>query len=294
MQSTYDISLIVSHEDFGADITGLLRSIARQTEGIDSLEVVVVGVTPTHELESSVWTDMAGGVRVLPIPLDEPSDIPAALNQGVEHATGDILVFPQATTRLDPHFLRTLHDVFSENTDVCYTDFIRISENVEAAGVVRLPLFDDRLLQVADFLGPCLALRRAAWERQPGFKGNTLYHHWDLRVRLAAARNIFRRVDFPLVTVDHHRTSFRERAEDGRAKAMVVINNQGYFHQHTVRWALSYLRGESWAEAGPIGVIASPMDVIRLTHDDATRRMGATALAEQAVRQFERYAVSND
>jgi len=68
---------------------------------------------------------------------------------------------------------------------------------------------------------------------------------------------------------------------------MIVINNQSFFHVHTVRWALAYLRGEAWAQAYNFMVIPSAMDVTRMVHESAMKQMGTDIIAQRAIRQFE-------
>jgi hypothetical protein len=131
-------------------------------------------------------------------------------------------------------------------------------------------------------------IRRELFQRTDGFRDNTFYRDWDLWVQAAYAGGIFHHVAYPLSSCEHHKVSFKERAEDGRCKAIIVINNQGFFHEHTVRWALSYLRGDGWAEAYGFMTIPGPMDVTRMLHDHAMRVMGTDALAEEAIRQFDR------
>ena len=291
MRSRNRVSIIVSDLETHPGLPRLLQSISRQSTGLSDLEIIVAG-NGTHSPEHlSSWRAIA---NLDAIRLEDcgPSTTPSsARNLAAARATGDMLLFLRPDYRLDPKYMTTAMSVFEDHpeTDVMYCDYIRLAPkgSTNRPGMVQLPPFRPSLLQTRGFLGPGALMTRRTWESTRGFRENTAYRDWDLWVQAALAGNEFYHVGYPLASCEHRKLSFRERAEDGRYKAMIVINNQGFFHMHTVRWALGYLRGEKWAEAFSFMTIPGPVDVTRMMHDHAMRIMGTDLLAEEAVRQFE-------
>lgn len=291
MRSNNRISIIVSDLGTHPGLPRLLQSISRQSTGLTDVEIIVAG-NGTHPPSTlSTWQAITG-IEAVHLEDCGSSAAPAmARNRGAERATGDLLLFLRPDYRLDPKYLITAISVFEDHPDtgVMYADYIRLaSKGTENhPGMVQLPPFNPALLQTRGFLGPGALLTRQAWDSTEGFRENIAYQDWDLWIQAALSNNQFYHVAYPLASCEHRKVSFRERAEDGRYKAMIVINNQAFFHEHTVRWALGYLRGEKWAEAFGFMTLPGPMDVTRMMHDHAMRTMGTDVLAEEAVRQFE-------
>jgi len=269
-----------------------MQSLARQSTGLDHVEVIVAG-NGTHPASApSAWAAITGTDSIILLNVDNGASPAQARNAAVAVAEGDLLVFLRPDYRLDPKYLTTALPLFAENPDldVMYPDYIRLAPKRASAGrpgMVQLPDFDDSLLQGRNFIGPAVMLRREAWDATRGFRDNTIYRDWDLWVQLAAAGRTFFHVNYPLASCEHAKVTFRERAEDGRCKAMIVINNQSFFHMQTIRWALSYLRGESWAQAFAFMTIPGPMEVTRMFQEHAMHQMGTDVLAREAIRQFE-------
>lgn len=269
-----------------------MQSISRQSTGLDNMEIIVAGSGKHAHSDLTTWQAITGLEAIQLANLGDSVSPSLARNQGADMASGDFLLFLRPDYRLDPKYLTTAMSVFADHpsTDVMYADYIRLAPKKNASGrpgMIQLPPFTDELLQGRNILGPAVLLSRSAWESTQGFRDNTMYRDWDLWIQAALAGNAFYHVAYPLASCEHRKVSFRERAEDGRYKAMIVINNQGFFNMHTVRWALAYLRGESWAEAFGFMTIPSPMDVTRMMHDHAMKVMGTSAMAEEAIRQFE-------
>ena len=291
MRSRNRVSIIVSDLETHPGLPRLLQSISRQSTGLSDLEIIVAGNGTHSPAHLSSWRAIAN-LDAIRLENCGPSTTPSsARNMAAASATGDMLLFLRPDYRLDPKYMTTAMSVFEDHpeTDVMYCDYIRLAPKGSAnrPGMVQLPPFRPSLLQIRGFLGPGALMTRHAWESTRGFRENTVYRDWDLWVQAALAGNEFYHVGYPLASCEHRKVSFRERAEDGRYKAMIVINNQGFFHMHTVRWALGYLRGEKWAEAFSFMTIPGPVDVTRMMHDHAMRIMGTDLLAEEAVRQFE-------
>lgn len=297
MRSRDSVSIIISDLENHASLPRLLQSISRQSTGLGEIELLVAGNGRHSSSDVTTWQAITGLDAIQVIDCGNTATPAFARNTAAQKANGAMLLFLRPDYRLDSKYLTTVKAVFEDHpeTDVMYTDYIRLAAKIQRAdrpGMVQLPAFHPEQLQARGFLGPGTLLTRQAWETTEGFRDNTAYRDWDLWVQAALAGNTFYHVAYPLATCEHRKLSFRERAEDGRYKAMIVINNQGFFHMHTVRWALAYLRGEQWAEAFSFMTIPGPMDVTRMMHDHAMKTMGTDVLAEEAVRQFDQALIN--
>jgi len=285
------VSIIVSDLEAHPSLPRLLQSVARQSTGLDHTEVIVVGNGAHSPSSESLWSAITGIDNVSLQTVDVDTSPALARNLAVKKAKGDFLLFLRPDYRLDPKYLTTAFSVFSDypEADVMYTDYIRLAAKQSSSrpGMVQLPSFDESLLQTRNILGPAVMMRLEAFNRTEGFRDNTVYRDWDMWIQTANTGSAFYHVDYPLASCEHSKVSFRERAEDGRCKAMIVINNQSYFHMHTVRWALSYLRGEAWAQAYSFMTIPSAMEVTHMMHEFNMKQMGTDVLAQEAIRQFE-------
>jgi len=299
MHSNSLVSIIVSDLETHPSLPRLLQSISRQSTGLDQIEIIVAGNGSHSPSALSIWTAITGTESIRLENLGNSPNPAIARNTAANSANGDMLLFLRPDYRLDPKYLTTALSVFADHpeTDIMYTDYIRLAskkDNNSRPGMVQLPDFSDNALQTRSFLGPAVLLTRSAWESTLGFRDNTVYRDWDLWVQAALAGNEFYHVNYPLASCENHKVSFRERAEDGRYKAIIVINNQSFFHMHTVRWALSYLRGDAWAAAYNFMTIPDPMDVTKMMHDFNMKQMGTDSMAEKAIRQFDQAARNSE
>lgn len=286
------VSIIVSDLETHPSLPRLLQSVSLQSTGLDGIEIVVTGSGGHSPSAPTIWKAITGIEDISLVEVDNDTVPAAARNKAVDASRGELLLFLRPDYRLDPKFLTTAYSVIEDypETDIMYADYIRLAPKNDRSvrpGMIQLPDFDDTLLQTRNFLGPAVLMRREAFERTAGFRDNTFYRDWDLWIQAAITGSAFYHVSYPLASCEHAKVSFRERAEDGRCKAMIVINNQSFFHVHTVRWALAYLRGESWAQAFNFMVIPSAMDVTKMVHDSAMKQMGTDIIAQRAIRQFE-------
>ncbi|EGB13928.1 hypothetical protein DND132_0713 [Pseudodesulfovibrio mercurii] len=294
----HTVSIIVSDLETHPGLPRLLQSVSRQSEGLDRAEIVVAGNGGHDPSSETLWRAVTG-LDAVRLETFEPGVTPSrARNLAAAKSIGDRLVFLRPDHRLDPKYLTTADAVFADHpeTDVMYADYIRLAPGRSQSpgpAMIQLPPFRDGLLQARGFLGPGVLITRQAFERTEGFRDNTFYRDWDLWVQTAQAGGNFYHVGYPLTSCEHRKVSFRERAEDGRCKAMLVINNQAFFPDHTVRWALAYLRGDAWAEAFGFMTIPGPMDVTRMLHDHAMKTMGTDTLAEEAIRQFDKAVINS-
>ena len=291
MRSRNRVSIIVSDLETHPGLPRLLQSISRQSTGLADVEIIVAGNGTHTPSDLTAWRAITNIDAVRLEDCGASATPASARNKGAALASGDLILFLRPDYRLDPKYLTTAMSVFEDHpeTGIMYADYMRLAPKGTGSrpGMVQLPPFRPALLQAHGFLGPGALMTRQTWESTQGFRENTAYRDWDLWVQAALADTSFYHVSYPLASCEHRKVSFRERAEDGRYKAMIVINNQAFFHMHTVRWALSYLRGEKWAEAFGFMTIPGPMDVSRMMHDHAMRTMGTDVLAEEAIRQFE-------
>lgn len=263
------IASIVVHSH--GDVHTLRRtfqSIGRQTFGLDRVEVVFAPVGPGDPglALAGQWRDILACPR-FSILSAEPGQGPAEQRtSGLAAARGRCLVGLASSVRLDPRFLELGLAALDGrvDADLAYSDYLHAGPRGQ--GLIRLPDFDPDLLRSRNIVGPVVLLRRQVFEECGGFRDNTLYLDWDFWLRAASRGHGFVRVPQPLYSVEDgpggH--SFRVRAEDGRAKAMLVINNHAFFDARVLRWALEYLRGAAWATACSFGVIPGGREVSRL------------------------------
>ncbi len=289
------VSIIISDLENHPSLHRLLQSISRQSTGLDQIEIIIAGAGNHPASSPSLWTAITGIDNIHLENIDNSATPAIARNTAANTANGELFLFLRPDYRLDSKYMTTAFSVFSDHpdTDIMYTDYIRLGPKGNGStqtGMVQLPHFNHESLQARNILGPAVLLTRKAWESTHGFRSNTIYRDWDLWIQAVLAEKQFYHVNYPLASCEHRRITFRERAEDGRCKAMVVINNQAYFHMHTVRWALSYLRGDSWAEAYKFMTIPDSMAVSKMMHDFTMKQMGTNILAEEAIRQFDQAA----
>ncbi|QGY40961.1 glycosyltransferase [Pseudodesulfovibrio cashew] len=286
------VSIIVSDLEANPSLPRLLQSVARQSTGLERTEVIVAGGDVHSASSESLWSAITGMDNVTLLRVDADATPASARNRAVEESHGSLLAFLRPDYRLDPKYLTTAISVFEDRAeaDVMYADYIRLAPKHDKSirpGMVQLPDFDDGLLHSRNILGPAVMMRRETFDATVGFRDNTVYRDWDLWIQAAGAGAGFLHVDYPLSSCEHAKVSFRERAEDGRCKAMIVINNQSCFHIHTVKWALAYLRGDSWAHAYSFMVIPTAMEVTRMMHEYHMQQMGTDVLTRKAIRQFD-------
>ncbi|WFS61151.1 glycosyltransferase family 2 protein [Pseudodesulfovibrio thermohalotolerans] len=294
----HTVSIIVSDLETHPALPRLLQSISRQSDGLDRTEIVIAGNGGHASSDLGIWRAITGLEAIRLEEFDADVTPARARNQAASRALGDRLMFVRPDYRLDPKYLTTADAVFEDHpeTGIMYADYIRLAPAKNRSlgpSMVQLPSYRDGLLQVRGFLGPGVLITREAFDRTGGFRDNTFYRDWDLWVQAALSGTRFHHVAYPLASCEHHKASFKERAEDGRCKAILVINNQQFFHEHTVRWALAYLRGDAWAAAFGFMSIPGPLDVTHMLHDHAMRAMGTDALADEAIRRFRHAAINS-
>lgn len=292
------VSIIISNMENHPSLPRLLQSIAQQSNGLNSVEVIIVGTDNHSPSPLSVWSAILNSENIRLIALPPDTSVSQARNKAVANATGEYLLFLRPDYRLDPKYLLTVLSVFEDkpDMDIIYTDYIRLApkKGTTRPGMVALPNFDDAIIQNQNIIGPGVIMHQDAWDATAGFRDNTLYSEWDLWIQAALSGCEFFHINYPLASCEYGKVSFRDRAEDGRYKAIIVINNQNFFHMHTVRWALAYLRGDAWAEGYKFMTIPSAMEVTRMMHDHNLKQMGGDQLINESIRQFDAHPTTTE
>lgn len=291
MRTNSTVAIIVSDLETHPSLPRMMQSVARQSDGLDRTEIIVAGSGAHPSSSPTMWSAITGIDSIRLINIDNDATPALARNRAIEVSDGELLLFLRPDYRLDPKYLTTAFSVFEESPDVdiMYTDYIRLAPKKQAVrpGMIQLPNFDELMLMTRNILGPAVMVRREAFKRTQGFRDNTVYRDWDLWIQAAVTGSFFYHVNYPLASCEHDKVSFRERAEDGRNKAMLVVNNPSFFHENVIRWAVSYLRGEAWTSSHGFMTIPGPMDVSRMHHDHVLKQMGADSMTQEAIRQFD-------
>lgn len=289
MRGRIRTSFIIALAEEHPMLPRLLQSIALQRADAEDYEILIAG--PPRVISDAMLWEAVVDHPITTVTVDKDSPNPAIRNAAAKVAQGDLLHFLMPESRLDRGFLAEMTAAAKDvpEADVIYSDYVRMAESGGrgASGVIRLMPFDDDRQREREILGPSVCMRTALFRELNGYREDAVYPDWDLRIRAAQMGKAFLHTAYPLLSVPQRKVGFRERALDGRGKAMLVINNPGYFHGHTLRWALSHLRGEKWAEAGSFMVIPNAMETTRMLHEQTMNDMDGGRAAAKAVRQFE-------
>lgn len=176
-------------------------------------------------------------------------------NAGLELAQGELLLCLDPDDLLLPGFLAAHMQALERGADVAYAGF-----TLEQGGARRdivPPDCHPLLLASQNILPPTALFRRWLWDAGARFRTATAYEDWDFWVQLALLGAKFSRAEGSFYLHRQHGANYsnQAQAQDGRAKALIVAENPGFFPPHTRAWARGLLRGEAWAEPGGRGVI---------------------------------------
>lgn len=286
-------SIVIPNRDYGRFLPRLFLSLLRQTTGLSEMEIILVDDDSRDQslTVAELWRKRLACVHfdvVRAAGLGRPG---AVRDVGLRRARGKYFLPLDADDHLDPRYLERCLEALEGPTapDLVCTDYVRSSAGVSR--IVRLPEPEPDLLRRQNILGPTAMMGRWVWERCGGYRRNTAYEEWDLWLHAALRGHAFARVAAPLYFQEEHPANrFREtRKQDGKAKAMLVVNNQAYFDPGVVRWALGLLRSEPWAPWFETGLIPRE-DEVRALFDayikDAveTKRLKASILADAHMR----------
>lgn len=259
------LSIIVPNHNYGRFLPRLFAALSAQTLGLGSVEIQFVDDQSTDD-SLDVATTLG---NALPCARFEAYSLPRVgrpgpvRNSGLTRAHGEYLICLDPDDIPAPEYLETCAQTLDQDPSLglAYTDFL-LAEG-ETTRKIRLPEFDPELLRTQNIVAPTAMFRRGVWEKSRGFRRDTAYEDWDFWVQ--AAQNGFTGKRIPKVLYTHcvhgANYSLAARAEDGRAKALIVRENEGFFPAKTRQWAKALLAKEPWAAPMTRGVIPRPEDV---------------------------------
>ncbi len=286
-------SIVIPNKDYGRFLPRLFLSLMRQTTGLAEMEILLVDDDSQDHSQSvaETWRKRLPCSRFDLVRTDGLGRPGAVRDVGFRRAQGKYFLPLDADDHLDPRYLERCLEALEGPAapDVACTDFVRTGGGVSR--INRLPDFDVDELRRQNILGPTAMMGRWVWERCGGYRRNTVYEEWDLWVHASLRGHTCVHIASPLYFQEEHPANrFREtRKQDGKAKAMLVVNNQAFFDPGVVRWALGLLRREPWAPWFETGLIPRE-DEVRSLFDQyirdevETKRIKASLLADAHMR----------
>lgn len=257
MASTPLLTVVIPCHNYGRFLPECLESLVRQEIDMRLVEAILVDDASCDgspelarrllpELGLASWRVLTLSRRGRPGPVR---------NAGLSLARGGLLLCLDPDDLLLPGFLVTHLEAFARGADVAYAGFA-----LQKGRELRLfhpPDCHPTLLASQNILPPTAMFRRWLWDAGARFRAATAYEDWDFWVQLALLGARFLRVEGTPYLHRLHGANYsnQARAEDGRAKALIVEENPGFFPPHTRAWARGLLRGESWAHPGGRGII---------------------------------------
>ncbi|MDD4952304.1 MAG: glycosyltransferase family A protein [Desulfovibrionaceae bacterium] len=259
------LSIVIPNHDYGSCLPGLFAALGKQSLGLERTEILFVDDCSSDgslDLAKALGRGLAcQGFEALSSPRrGRPGPV---RNLGLTRARGDYLLCMDPDDLPEPGFMSACLRALAARPDagLAATDYWH--EEGSGRRLVGLPHWDPGLLRVQNVLSPCVMIRRAVWEKSRGYRDNTAYEDWDFWVQAAANGFAAALVNEPLFRYRAHPGSYSERAraEDGRAKAMIVLNNPKFFPLAVRRWAAALTNGEPWALPFGRGLIPGPGQV---------------------------------
>lgn len=277
------LSIVIPCHDYGRFLPECLESLARQwpCQEIDGrgVEVILADDASTDgspELARRLLPGLGlASWRVLELARQgRPGPV---RNAGLELARGEFLLCLDPDDLLLPGFLAAHVRALGAGADVAFGGFVL--EQGGARREIAPPDYHPLLLASQNILPPTALFRRRLWDAGARFRSGTAYEDWDFWVQLALLGAKFSRVEGMLYLHRQHGANYsrQAQAQDGRAKALIVAENPGFFPPHTRAWARGLLRGEAWAEPGGRGVI--PVLRRHVALPDRDRAVGAPMLS---------------
>jgi hypothetical protein len=252
MSATSRIRVLVRTGGTGTDLFRTLVSLACQDIGPDRLEIVLAANNPAlHTSREARLLHSALGLGEVQVLDARGLSAAQALNQAARDGDAEHLAMAPEGTRLHPQFLsRSLSAIQGQQ---------RAQAVFWAQAAKRRTAFRPEQLVRRNAVGPVAVIQRTAWDILGGQRTTLEYSRWDFWLRLAlVGGRIVQLTGMPASSPPARRLS---PEQDGRAKALLVVHTPGAFEPDVCRWALSLLRGESWAAPFEPGVIPSPRDV---------------------------------
>lgn len=257
MARTPLLSVVIPCRNYGRFLPECLESLSRQEIDRRAVEVILA-----DDASDDGGADIARGL--LPglglaswtvLELERQGRPGPVRNAGLERARGGFLLCLDPDDVLLPGFLAAHLAALERGADVAYAGFAL--EQGGARRAIVPPDYHPLLLASQNILPPTALFRRALWDAGARYRSETAYEDWDFWVRLALLGAKFSRVEGTLYLHRQHGANYsvQAQAQDGRAKALIVEKNPGFFPPHTRAWARGLLRGEGWAVPGGRGVI---------------------------------------
>lgn len=243
----------------GTDIFKTLVSLSCQSTGAHHLTVVLASTSPEeHCSKEAALLHSALGFHSLSV-LDARGMHPVmALNVAALEGDEECLALVPEGSRLGPRFLaRCLEPLGADRTMATFC-----THTAGAPGCVpltRIQPFRANQLVRLNPVGPAALVRRQAWEELGGLRPGMQLVMWDFWLRLALSGGGITRV--PELLAVCRPLQHLPPAQDGQAKALLVVGSPGAFEPDVCRWALARLRGDSWATSFEPGQIPGPRDV---------------------------------
>lgn len=261
------LTIVIPNHNYGHHFLRLARCLSCQTIGMDVVEIILVDDGSTDDsLRQAVHFEAISPVRFEVLAEGHDGRPGNVRNRGLAEARGEYLLCLDPDDVIAPGYLTNCiagldHD---KAAGLAYTDFTLV-EN-DRPRVVELPDFDPGLLATQNILSPTAVMRRSAWEQTEGYRAETDYEDWDLWVQFAMRGFGAVHIADPLYVhiVHGDNFSFKARENDGRAKAMIVLENESFFPAAVRHWARGLMAGEPWAIDFPRGVIPGKDHVEKL------------------------------
>jgi hypothetical protein len=284
------LSIIIYVDEQMPTLPRLLQTIRNQhPHGLDY--EIIIGTSDSKVIaELQQWNTINGDNTIYTCLIENGTCTAEAKNQCLLKARGSCFTCLTQDNRLSPDYMRSMEQLITDTNppDIIYPDHLRMPppEIRSTSGYASLPDFNADMLRRSNILGPAVLVRKRVWEAAH-FRSNAIYHEWDLWIQATLLEFSFAHIQECLVSGEVNTPGFRQRAEDGRGKALLVINNHAFFHMHTVRWAMAYLRGDQWASPWAFMRIPTSLEVTQMMHDHCVQKMGGNRLQEQAFQDFQ-------
>jgi hypothetical protein len=260
MSTTNRIRVLVRSRGTGTDSFRTLVSLACQDIGPKRLEIVLAATDPDlHSGQEAGLLHSAldfGSVEVM----DARGLTPAqALNLAATDGSADHLALIPEGARLHPQFLSRCLSAMGgrQGPQAVFCEHTAGSEDLKPFS--RRAGFRPETLIRRNAVGPVALIQRTAWDILGGLHTSLEYSLWDFWLRLVLENGRLAKINGLLASCPPLRRL--PPAQDGRAKALLVVHMPGAFEPDVCRWALALLRGDPWATPFEQGVIPSPRDV---------------------------------
>ncbi|NDV21409.1 glycosyltransferase family 2 protein [Desulfovibrio sp. JC022] len=263
------LSIIIPNYNYGHFADRFYGSLAAQTMSLAETEIIFVddGSSDDSLEQACKWAGILE-CREFKILTPPRAGRPGPVrNHGLEQATGKYLLCFDPDDEFQPEFLKNCIYFLESNPifSVVYSDYLETSPDKSFHRF--LPDFSPRHLRTQNTVATAALYRRELWDGGVRYRDNTVYEDWDYWVQCLMAGGKFKHIDQPLYIHHVHETNFSHQAEkeDGAAKARIVLNNPGFFHQSVAQWAADHLRGRAHAPSFQRGYIPTAEDLLKLS-----------------------------